>query len=40
MEEQQKPKSLRQIRKLKKKSTRIAEAWKKTLIVRGNRTSD
>lgn len=38
--EEQKPKSIRQLRKLKKRQHRANESWKKTLIVRGNKTSE
>jgi hypothetical protein len=38
--EDNKPKSIRNIRKLKKKSNRITESYKRTIFIRGNKTSN
>jgi hypothetical protein len=38
--EDNKPKSIRNIRKLKKKSNRISESFKRTIFIRGNKTSN
>jgi hypothetical protein len=38
--EDNKPKSIKNIRKLKKKSNRVAESYKRTIFIRGNKTSN